>query len=118
MRALVRTSGRIPDFAVRVCRSFRERMRGLLGTGPQAMPVLIERCRSVHTFGMRYALDLAFVCGDGSVGRVCRNVEPGRLRSCRDATYVLERPHALTAWVAGGDCVRVDRIDAQEGGLP
>lgn len=103
---------------MRVCTTFCERVRGLLGTGPQAMPVLIEHCRSVHTFGMGYALDLAFVRRDGTIGRVCRNVEPGRLRGCRDAAYVLERPHTLTAWFDVGDCVRVDRIDAREGGLP
>ncbi len=118
MRALVRTNGTVPDFAVRVCTTFRERLRGLLGTGPQATPVLIERCRSVHTFGMRYALDLAFVERDGTVGRACRNVEPGRLRSCLGAAYVLERPHALTAWFDVGDSVCVERADARGGLLP
>jgi len=38
-----------------------ERLRGLLGTGPDAHQVALLDCRSVHTFGMRYRLDIAFV---------------------------------------------------------
>ena len=110
MLALVQTDGSVPDFAVRVCATFRERVRGLL--------VLIERCSSVHTFGMRYALDLAFVGRDGTVEHVRRNVEPGHLCSCQGAAFVLERPHTLSTWFSVGDTVRVAQCDAWKGELP
>ena len=58
-----------------------ERMRGLLGRhalGPGAA-LLIERCGSVHTVGMRFALDLVFLDRAWRVVRVRRNVRPGRL---------------------------------------
>jgi uncharacterized membrane protein (UPF0127 family) len=50
----------------------------------------IPRCRSVHTFGMRFALDLIWLGADGGVVRVDRVVPPRRLRSCRAARSVVE----------------------------
>ena len=49
---------------VAVLSTWRERLRGLLGTGPDAGPVMLALCSSVHTFGMRYSLDVAFVGDD------------------------------------------------------
>jgi uncharacterized protein len=37
------------------------RRRGLLGRDSLNGALLIDRCRSVHTIGMRFALDVAFV---------------------------------------------------------
>ena len=38
-----------------------ERRRGLLGRDALNGALLIDKCRSVHTVGMRFALDVAFV---------------------------------------------------------
>ncbi|HZA59349.1 MAG TPA: DUF192 domain-containing protein [Solirubrobacterales bacterium] len=54
--------------------------------------LLIPRCRSVHTFGMRFALDLHFLDGEGRTVEVRRGVPPGRLVRCRRAATVLEVP--------------------------
>jgi len=57
------------------------RLRGLLGCralGPDAA-LLIERCRAVHTVGMRFAIDLVFLDRAWLVTRVVQNVPPGRL---------------------------------------
>ena len=61
--------------------SMVERLRGLLGRarlGPGAAMV-IERCNSVHTVGMRFPIDLVFVDRAWQVVRVVRAVRPGRL---------------------------------------
>ena len=59
------------------------------GAGPG---LLIPRCRSVHTFGMRFPLDLVFLDADGrEVGRRS-SVPPGRLVSEAGAESVLELP--------------------------
>jgi hypothetical protein len=55
-------------------------------------PLLIPRCRSVHTFGMRFALDLVWLGPGGRVLRVDLSVPPRRVRSCRGAVEVLELP--------------------------
>ena len=90
------------------------RLRGLLGTREDARPVVLCRCRSVHTLGMRYALDLAFVGSRGEVLEVRRAVPPGRLASCVRATCVLERPADGGPWVEEGQhlWVRARTADA------
>ena len=94
----------------RRCASFLERARGLLGTGPRADPVLIERCGSVHTWGMRYAIDLALVSSAGRVMVARRGVGPGRVICARGARLAVERPAAPGRWFEVGDEVRVERI--------
>ncbi|HVY97241.1 MAG TPA: DUF192 domain-containing protein [Solirubrobacterales bacterium] len=81
---------------VRVAAGFRARLLGLAlvpreraGAG-----LLIPRCSSVHTFGMRFALDVYFLDGEGRVLFVHRAVPPRRLRWCRGARAVLEVPAA------------------------
>ena len=59
----------------------------------QAGPgLLIPRCRSVHTFGMRFPLDLVFLDADGRELRRCSAVPPGRVVSEPGAAAVLELP--------------------------
>ena len=53
--------------------------------------LLLERCRSVHTFGMRYPLDLYWLAGERIV-RIDYGVRPGRVRTCLRARAVLEVP--------------------------
>jgi uncharacterized membrane protein (UPF0127 family) len=52
----------------------------------------IPRCRSVHTFGMRFALDLVWLDAGGDVVRIDLGVRPCRVRSCRAARSVVEVP--------------------------
>ena len=62
--------------------------------------LLLPRCRSVHTFGMRFALDLVWLDAGGAVVRVDRAVRPFRVRSCRAARSVLELRSGPTAELA------------------
>lgn len=52
--------------------------------------LLIAGCRSVHTFGMRFALDVLWLDAAGEVVRVDRAVAPRRVAGCRRARSVLE----------------------------
>ncbi len=74
-------------------RTFRQRAIGLgfRRDMPADEALLIPRCRSVHTFTMRFAIDLTWLDADGEVIRVDRGVRPGRLRWCRGADAVLEQ---------------------------
>ncbi|MCW2967349.1 MAG: hypothetical protein JWM71_1121 [Solirubrobacteraceae bacterium] len=69
------------------------RLRGLAFAPPRG-PLHIPRCRSVHTFGMRYPLDLLWLDAAGEVVRIDRAVPPRRVRTCRGARSVIERPSA------------------------
>jgi uncharacterized membrane protein (UPF0127 family) len=70
----------------------RARRRGLarLDALPAGHALLLEPCRSVHTFGMRFALDLLWLDGDGALVRLDRAVAPRRLRTCLRAHAVVE----------------------------
>jgi uncharacterized membrane protein (UPF0127 family) len=52
--------------------------------------LLIRRCRSVHTFGMRFPIDVVFVDRDWRVVRVVRDLPPRRIASCREAAAAIE----------------------------
>ena len=106
-----------------VARTRGERLLGLLPV--RAMPptdgLLLPRCRSVHTIGMAFALDLLWIGADGAVLRTDLDVGPFRQRTERRAAGVLETPagagpawanalrrggceQALVAILAGVDC--------------
>jgi uncharacterized membrane protein (UPF0127 family) len=63
--------------------------------------LLIRRCRSVHTFGMRFPLDLVFVDREWRVVRLVRDVGTRRFVGCRRAAAVIE------ARAGEGDRLRV-----------
>ena len=54
--------------------------------------LLIPGCRSVHTFGMRFPLDLLFLDASLRVVEVRHAVPPRRFAGCRRAVAVLELP--------------------------
>jgi uncharacterized membrane protein (UPF0127 family) len=87
-----------------VARSFRRRLVGLaLCRPPDDWAMLFPHCRSVHTFGMRFSVDLVWLDAHGAVINVEHGVRPGRLRSRREAGGVIEAPagqgeRAAAAW--------------------
>ena len=83
------------------------RLRGLLGTGDDADPIALLGCGSIHTHGMRYSIDVAFVSGDGRVLLAARGVLPGNVVSCPGARTMLERPSRDGWWPVVGDVVEL-----------
>jgi len=64
-----------------VTTSLFARMRGLLGRkflGPDTAMV-IDPCSSIHTMGMRFAIDVIFLDSKNSILAVTKNVKPGRI---------------------------------------
>ena len=68
------------------------RLKGLakLDAMPPTMALHIPKCWSVHTFTMRFPLDLVWLAKDGSVVRIDENVPPRRVRTCVRARSVVE----------------------------
>jgi uncharacterized membrane protein (UPF0127 family) len=79
---------------VPVATTTRARLLGLaLLSRERAGPgLLLPRCRSVHTFGMRFALDLTFLDGEGRSITRWAAVPPRRVAFERRAAAVLEVP--------------------------
>jgi uncharacterized protein len=77
-----------------VAKGLRARLLGLahLDREKAGAGLLIPRCSSVHTFGMRFPLDLYFLGPGGEVVSIRPGVPPRRLAFCRGAASVLELP--------------------------
>ncbi len=88
--------------------TFPKRLKGLLYTEPNDSVLLIAPCRSIHTFGMKYAIDIAFVNQSGIVIKSIRDVFPNSRRRCRGACAVLERYACPNnPWFREGDFISV-----------
>lgn len=101
-------------FRFRVLDRPLQRLRGLLGTDCDAEPVALVNCHAIHTFGMRYRIDVAFVKRSGVVLEAWSSVPPGRFLQCKGAWATLERPHGRGQWFAQGE--RVQMSLAEEDG--
>jgi uncharacterized membrane protein (UPF0127 family) len=68
------------------------RTRGLLGRRSlgKGEGLWIVPCEAVHTFGMRFAIDLVYIDRRNVVRKVRNSVPPGRLSGCLRAHSVLE----------------------------
>ncbi|NID13996.1 DUF192 domain-containing protein [Luteibacter yeojuensis] len=87
-----------------------DRARGLLGRRAlgEGEGLLLEPCGSVHTFWMRYPIDLVFLDAQDRLLRTCASVPPWRARAARGASKTLELPAgALRALVLnpGDPCI-------------
>jgi uncharacterized membrane protein (UPF0127 family) len=85
--------------------SSRARRRGLLGrTGlPEGAAMVIAPTNSIHTFFMKFPIDVLFVRRDGRVTKVRSRVPPGRLVVSPTAFAVIETAAGGGAGVAAGD---------------
>jgi hypothetical protein len=76
------------------------RRRGLLRTDslPDGAGLLIVPCRNVHTFGMRYPIDVIFVDESWTVRHIVHGMKPGRLsQPVLTARAALELPAGKAA---------------------
>lgn len=85
---------RFLGFEIPVATTWLSRLLGLalLTRDRAGAGLLIPGCHSVHTFGMRFRLDLLFFDRQGRVVEICRDVPAGRFFRCRRAAAVLELP--------------------------
>jgi len=86
----------VADVRVRVAAGPRARLLGLahLDRSEVGAGLLIPRCRSVHTFGMRFVLDIVFLDAMGRPLSLRPGVSPRRAVFERRSAAVLELPSA------------------------
>lgn len=95
---------------LRLACSLSERLVGLLRRSVCADGEVLALlpCHSVHSFGMREAIDVAFVDKQGRVLRAVRALPPRRVLSCRRAVATLERrAEQGKSWFEPGETVRL-----------
>ena len=94
---------------VEVARDARTRRRGLLGRDGFDGALVLSPCRNVHTFGMRFAVDVAFCDVKGRVLRTC-SLAPWRLSPIvlRSAFAIEAAAGAFDRWqLRAGDGVEL-----------
>ena len=91
---------------VRRAESIRGRMRGLLG-GPALAAgegLLLGPCKQVHTFGMRFPIDVVFCDRTWRVVHVIRAMKPGRVsRAVWKARLAIELSAGAAVEIQVGD---------------
>jgi uncharacterized protein len=104
--------------AVRLLTAFdsASRRRGLLGRlGLDAEEaIVIAPCNAVHTFGMRFPIDVIYARRDGHVVKIRESVPPRRVSAALSAFAVIEMAAGTVArtGVKVGDVLEVsDRTD-------
>src|SRR5271170_5187389 len=71
-----------------------KRMVGLLNRGKldKGEGLLLDRCHGIHTFGMRFSIDVLFLDKDFCVIRAVKALPPFRTCVVKKSVYVLEVP--------------------------
>lgn len=99
--------------SLEVARTRSQRRRGLLGRDELTGALLIERCRCVHTVGMSFDIDVAYLDAHRCVIDVV-TMPPGRLGRPRLAarSVVEAQAGAFERWgIAAGDTLEI-RLEA------
>jgi len=98
---------------VKTADTYYTRMKGLLGTKRHSLDfdvMHIVPCRGVHTFGMKYEIDIAYLDVAGEVLKAQRGVVPNRICSSPEGTHsILERPSSRLPWLMRGDVIFAGR---------
>jgi uncharacterized membrane protein (UPF0127 family) len=103
---------------VRVAKTFLSRLVGLLGT-PELPPgegLWIVPASGVHTFGMPYPVDVAFLDARGGVVGLEPGLRPNRWSRFHTGARAVLEVRAGTLAVTG--TVVGDRLEFDGGGLP
>ena len=94
------------------------RRKGLLGRHalPQKSALLIAPCNAIHTFFMRFPIDVAFVAKDGRVVQVRPTLSAWRIAMALRAYAVIELPAGALASsdTVPGDVLSIRTIPPRE----
>lgn len=106
--------GRDLGINVSITETTRERMRGLLDHDhlPHDEALLLKRCGSVHTFGMRFAIDVLFLDRHQRIVAIRPDVPKRRMLLNLRATQTLEMAAGMARLhgLARGDTLDFEAI--------
>jgi len=92
--------------------TFFARLKGLLGTRQliEGSGLLISPCSSIHTIGMKYAIDVLFVNQLGHVVKIESGLNAGKFSVCNSSRYVVELPAGVIAATSTtlGDIIAIE----------
>ena len=103
--------GRVIVSRLTVADSFFSRLRGLLGKKSLASDegLWLDACHSIHTFFMKFAIDVVFIDADGRVVALYARVAPGKIVAAKRAVHTIELPAGVSERVGLKEGQRVKR---------
>ena len=115
MRVVNRDRGTVLAEAADVADTSAKRRTGLLKHS-SLLPgegLWIAPCESVHSFGMKFAIDLVYLDRKRKVRKVRKNMVPRRVSACLTAHSVLELPVGVieSSRTEAGDQLEFEKFD-------
>lgn len=99
---------------VRKTETLLERTKGLLGSRSlmQGEGLLISPCNSIHTFFMRFPIDVVFLSNKNMITKIIRTMKPFRFGIALNSTAVLElmAGQADRSGIQPGDYLRWEKV--------
>jgi uncharacterized membrane protein (UPF0127 family) len=94
MALKIARSGVVLASSVELAMTSAERRRGLLGRESMEphSALVITRCAAVHTFWMRFPIDVVFVDSSGTVKKIVAGLGPWRMTGALFASTAIEFP--------------------------
>jgi uncharacterized membrane protein (UPF0127 family) len=99
-KAVIRNSGQVLVSNLIVADSVFTRMKGLLGKDslPHGSGLWLNPCRGVHTFGMKFSIDVVFLNREHRVIAIINEMKPNRMTAIYPTVAtVLELPATSVA---------------------
>ena len=87
--------------------TMKMRLKGLLFADVFEGWLFLCPCNDVHTFGMRFPLDIVFIDNEGMVRAVYQNVDGARRLKCHGAVAAMERMSCDDELFQVGDYVTI-----------
>lgn len=84
----------LANLQLKTASTFLQRLVGLLGRRAMAADegLLITPCNNIHTFFMRFAIDVVFLDREGRIVAITPQLRPWRIAAARAAHACLELP--------------------------
>jgi|LSQX01.1.fsa_nt_gb uncharacterized membrane protein (UPF0127 family) len=92
------TKGTTLASSAKLATTYGERRQGLLGRSSleEGEGLIIRPCKGVHSFGMKFPIDVAYVSKDGEILHIISPLHPNRLGPLMlRAAWILELPQGV-----------------------
>lgn len=98
MHIVNKCSGYVLGSNIQCADTFISRLKGLMCRKgfEEGEGLLLSPCNMIHTFGMRFALDVVYLSGDFKVVHMIENLTPGHMTPMiKQAVSILELPAGM-----------------------
>lgn len=99
---------------VAIADTFLMRLKGLLGKSElnEDEGLIIQPCNSIHTFFMKFNLDIAFVDENYMILEIYRNLSPNKFSKIhKDSKFVIEARAGVLSVLKKGDRINIDIVN-------